>query len=298
MAKNRKINWKRVIAIVCIVVIAISCLGLISSCFKKDTTKTISASAFSRGGLDENGEHVETKKSLVTEEAFDCIGLRVVPDFDAHITYDVYYYDYNDNLLEKKLDLKKTYDEDFPLAKTCRIVIHPEGSEKKDFEIGYFDVRDIAKKLTITVDKNQDYKYADSMNMYGVATIDKSFQPLNNGAVADFDSSNLVDYSSANNKVKVSNKVVVDGSYDYYDVFVHLDVGEAMWPITALFGADGKVIRVNKDYIYDFVDSSIVVKPAWVKMTIEVPVLDSYDGVHLMVSMPDDSNCYIFGYND
>ena len=112
--KKRKISWKKLLSAIAVVVILLGTVAAIRSC-TKDETKTISASAFSRGGLDENGEYVETNASLYTPEAIACRGLKIVPDFDAQFTYDVYYYDYQDNFVDKKLGFKKSYDEDYPL---------------------------------------------------------------------------------------------------------------------------------------------------------------------------------------
>ena len=288
---KRKINWKRVIVIVCVVVLAISCLGVISSCFKKDNTKTISASAFTRGGLDENGEHVETKKSLVTEEAFACIGLRVVPDFDSHLTYDVYYYDYQDNLIEKRVGLKKTYDEDFPLVKTCRIVIHPEGADDKDFEIGYFDVRDIAKKLTITVDKEQEYLYESSLNLYDEDTLTTGKSVFND---ADKSFSSVSLYENGGAKATESFKIKdADGEviYEKYDIYVRFTVPAKANLHGLLASADGTKVAV---FSKDLVNMSV---GDWTKLTVEIPE-DVSKIDHLRVSMPIDADCYIFGYND
>ena len=293
MAKRtkRKISWKKVICGVFVAIIVICCIGGISSCFREDNTKTISSSVFSRGGLDENGEHVVTNKSLVTEESFDCIGLRIVPDFDSHLTYDVYYYDYYDNLIEKKLGLKKTYDEDFPLAKTCRIVIHPEGSDDKDFEIGYFDVRGIAKKLTITVDKEQKYLYDYSINLYNEDTL-TSGKSLFDDSNYTFNSVSL--YSNPGAKATESFKITdADGEviYEKYDIYVRFGIPARANLHALLASADGTKVAV---FSKDLVNMSV---GDWTKITVEIP--DDISKIdHLRVSMPNDADCYIFGYND
>ena len=300
--KKIKKNWKKILLGVVIGAVTLGLVGGIAGALRNDT-KTISATAFSRGGLDEQGNYLSTDQSIYTKEMFGCIGLRVVPDFECDSTFDVYYYDYNGNYIDSQLGLSKIYDEDFPLAQTARIVIHPEIPEDvdtEDFEIGFFEVYDLANDFTITVDKNQENKYSGSVNLYNdaSATFNKTFQNLTDLRPSAFDSKNLVDLSTDLNAMKVSGKINVDNAADYYDVFVYLDVDEVRWPIAAIFDAEGKCISDDGDYFYDTIDTSTVTKPCWVKLTVAVPELESYEGVHLMVTLPDDSNCYIFGYND
>ena len=281
-----------------VVLVSFAFVGGIVSMFNKDTD-TISASAFSRGGLDENGDYVSTNKTVYTKEMFGCKGLRIVPDFESNVTYDVYYYDYNGNFVEARMGLTKTYDEDFPLAKMARIVIHPAipvDVDEEDFEIGFFDVRKVAKTLDITVDENQDNKYSESINLYEEyqTTIGKTFQNTSNMSASAFSSKTLADMEG----VKISSSIAVTGENKYYDVYVRLNEGDVNWPITALFDSTGKCIEDDGEYVYDIVDTGSVSKPAWVKMTIEVPELETYEGVHLMVTLPEASDCYIFGYNN
>ena len=303
LKKLKKFNWKSLIITILGIAILLGAVAGTVALIRRDT-KTISSFEFKRGALDENGEYVKSDKSIYTENAFDCIGLRVEPDFEFKGTYDVFYYDYDGNLVEKKLGLQKVYDEDFPLAKMARIVINPEAPEdvkENDFKIKFWEVNSYAKKLKITVDKKQEYLYEDCLNLYNAqaTTLNKTFKNETDPTPASYDSKNLVDVTDAKYPAKLSNAVTVDGTYDKYDIFVHLEVGEGRWPIVALFGADGKTLRdENGECIFDLVNSTSVVKPIWVKLTVEVPELESYDGVHLMVSMPDDSECYIFGYND
>ncbi len=301
MAK-RKTNFKRIITGVLVALLLVTVVGGIGVFAGKDST-SISASEFSLGALDENGVYVKSEQTLYTKDSFGCIGLRVEPDFEAQLTYDIYYYDYNEQLVEIKSGLTGVYDEDFPLAKLARIVIHPtipDDVDEDEFKISFLDKREYARQLKITVDKSQNYKYSECQNLYidSLSTVDKDFKDGVNNMPSMFDSKNLTDMTKAEYPVKVSSAILVDGTVTKYDIFVHLEANEGRWPVAALFNAEGKVIMDDNAYVYAVVDSSSVVKPCWVKMTIEVPSLESYEGVHLMVSMPDDSECYIFGYND
>ena len=298
MARNRrKISLKKILCLILVGIVAFTVIGGIAAFAKKDT-ETLSSTIFSRGGLDENGEHVASEQTLYTEQAFNCIGLRIVPDFDAHLTYDVYYYDYNDNLIDKKLGLTKTYDEDYPLAKTARVVIHPEipsDTNEKDFKIGFLEVYKYASKLKITVDKNQKYLYENIINLYDKSKITEGKTFASTLYPTDWNSNTITEWTLGG-AVNVTDKIKVDGTCDTYDVYVYLEADETEWPTVAIFNADGSV----NDYVN--LDAMSVTKPVWVKLTIEVPELDSYEGVHLMVHLPDcststpETTCYIFGY--
>lgn len=167
MAKfRRKASWKRIVCAVLVTVLVASLGGALISFAVRDT-KTIPSSAFSVGGLNENGKYIADDKSIYTKEAFECIGLRVQPDFESQVTYDVYYYDYDDRLVEVKKGLSSVYDEDFPLAQYCRIVIHPEIPEdttKSEFKIKWYQVSGYADDIKITVDRKQEYLYGDCVS--------------------------------------------------------------------------------------------------------------------------------------
>ena len=304
MSKDFKPKGKlaKVFSVIAIIAVIIGACAGIAAIAKKDT-ETIGAGAFSRGELDENGEFVKSDRAIYTEEAFECVGLRVEPDFEFKGTFDVYYYDFDGVFIESMLGLNKIYDEDFPLAMLARVVIHPEIPEdvkEKDFKINFWEVGKYARQISVTVNKEQDYLYGDSVNLYNEANVinDKNFKEDTDPSPANCDSKNLVDISSAKSPAKLTEAISADGTYDYYDIYVYLEAGEARWPMAALFGSDGKIILTKDGYVYDIVNSAAVEKPKWVKLTINVPELESYDGVHLMVSMPQVSKCYIFGYSD
>lgn len=299
-------SWKKIIsAVVCVAILAL-CIGGASVLFTNDS-KTIYATTFSVGGLDEYGKANNSDQSIYTKEAFECIGLRVEPDFEFEGTFDVYYYDFNGTLIETKRGLDEIYDEDFPLAKLARVVINPdvpETMDEEDFKIRFWDVYDYASQFNITVDKKQEYLYEDSENLYLASKLKngKTFYSTN---VTDWNSIELVDKAD----VSVTEAIKVDGSFSTYDVFVWVEETEGAWPTLGLFDESGKIIYSKGDgrngYIYDNVSPTNLIKPCWVKLTIDIPELESYEGVHLMVQIPNDSsgqapanNCYIFGYND
>jgi hypothetical protein len=289
---KRKINWKSILSATLAVVILVGCAAGITALVRKDT-KTISSLAFKCGDLDENGVYTPSETAIYTKEAFDCIGLRVEPDFEFNGTYDVYYYDYNGNFLEKRVDLVDIYDEDFPLAKMARIVIHPEIPEdvdKDDFKVKFYEVTKYANLLKITVDKDQDYLYDSSINLYNEDAVEEG-KTLYSTTTNKCNTVILTENGGAKTteSLDIRND---DGSYMFekYDVYVKVLV-PAKSNLHVVVGAeDGtEVEAIYKDLLNLQVDS-------WVKVTIEMP--DSNDADHLRVSLPFDAECYIFGYND
>ena len=280
---KRKISWKKLISAIAVVVILLGSIAGIRACVK-DETKTIGASAFSRGGLDENGKYVETDKSIYTKEVFACIGLRVEPDFESKVTFDVYYYDHDERFVSSKLNLSSVYDEDVPMAKYARIVIHPQVDEdEKDFKISLFDIRDYANDLKITVDKEQKYPHY-SVDLYDESkvTIGKSFdQHGSDEYVTYFDS----EYC------KVTEEISITGEYKYFDIYVRRAGKIGMYAVSVVAAdSDNKVIA-RQSFNYSDYDAG-----EWCKMTLEVP--DNEADMYLLVRMHKESECRIFGYND
>ena len=298
----KKNNLKRILSGVLAIGALLGIISFLSVLISKDTS-SIGISSFKLGGLDENGKYVASETSIYTEDAFGCLGLRIEPEFEFAGDYAVYYYDENENMIFSRTGLDNVYDEDFPLAKYARIVITPEpvddkGVFIKNFSISKLEVYKYAKQLDITVDKTQEYHYENAVNLFVLneTTADKTFKNTNHSS--DWNSVELTEISIPG-RVTLSNKVKVDGEYETYDVFVYLEAGETEWPVVAIFDDAGKVIN------YKTIDPGTTNKPAWIKLNIEAPDLESYEGVHLFVhyptassEAPEGGHCYIFGYND
>ena len=259
-------------------------IGAGVSVLAKRDTKTIKSSAFSVGSLDENGKYVENDQAIYTEKAFECIGLRIEPDFEAQHTYDVYYYDYNEKLLEAKTGLTEVYDEDFPLAKLCRVVIHPavpDGESSKDFKISRFEIRGFANELKITVNRDQTNVYSDSVNLYveANAQLGKTFNSDANAVALTEDAA-----------TKVSEEITVTGDFEFYDVYVKKTSATASYAAVVIAGGEENTIFTRA-----LADLAEVNEGEWCKITIELPELES--DAYLLVRMAADSECYVYGYN-
>ena len=142
-----------------IVLIALSCIlvfglvfGIAKTVGDKDT-KTIHPS-FSVGSLTADGKYQESENQIYTKKAFECTGLNVALDFDAEITYQIFFYNYDGAFLESTTSLSAHYTDGAPLFAThARIVITPN----EDEEIKFYEVAGYANQISIKVDKVQGF---------------------------------------------------------------------------------------------------------------------------------------------
>jgi hypothetical protein len=114
---------------------------------------------FEVGGLTEDGKYLENKESIYTKKSFECQGLNVKLDFDADVTYQIFFYDELDEFVSKTNVLSVGYNDAIPSgAKLARIVVTPTYSsdvEDEDKEIKWYEIRNYSKQLTISVNKEQ-----------------------------------------------------------------------------------------------------------------------------------------------
>ena len=282
-------RWGRILTTVAGIALVVLCIGALVH-FVNNDTKTIPASEFSVGAIDETtGKYKADEQSVYTEKMFKCQGLRVELDFEATCTYDVFYYDTDGRLLDKKLGLSDIYDEDFPLAQYARIVIHPdvesmidEDEDADEWTVGVFGARKIAKMLKITVDKEQNDGY-DYTNLYVEAEAQQGKTFDKTGSTSD----TLVLEDDVN--MKVSNEIAITGEYKYYDIYVK-EAGFGAYAISAVAVTEDNTILVREAF-----NMNDLAAGEWCKMTIKVPKHES--DMYLAVRMPKNSECYIFGYN-
>ena len=160
---RKNLNIKSIIIFVLIGALLIAGVGALAIGARSDTDN-LSPLAFTRGSLDEQGKYVKDNTALYTKTAFECQGLKVEPDFESDLTYDVYLYDEDKAFLEAFKGLADTYSLGVnPLAAYARIVIHPaipEDVDADEFEIKWHEVSTLANKLNVTFDKKQldDYE--------------------------------------------------------------------------------------------------------------------------------------------
>ena len=290
--KGKK-RWRSVISVILVVAIALGACGAIVS-FAKSETKTIGAGAFTRGALDDEGNYIESNQSLYTKDAFLCQGLRVVPDFESLVTYDIYLYDYSDNLLAVEKENKGIWDKDYPLAKTARIVVYPEIPEDvkvSDFKIRIWEIFKYANDLSITVDRDQ--------NMYETTNLfnDDSIVIYDNSSTGHVVGKPLTFTDSGVNGVRVL-ALDIDDSMGFYDIFVKASDGEVLGVFASI--CDGST--ENKEFgtvlcnsYPEILELGSYEDGSWVKCTLDVPA--RFQGGCLIVKLPMRAECCIYGYN-
>ena len=149
-------------------------------------TKTISSFEYSVGSIDEaTGMYKEDDQALYTKEAIECRGLTVKPEFDASVSYQVFWY----NVDALYFGCTEVYSSSYKLlpdevpefARYCRIVIYPsqlddEGNDIEDFKVRFYQTVSYANQLSVKVDKEQTSSYVTS-NLYddSKATYGRSF---------------------------------------------------------------------------------------------------------------------------
>ena len=102
--------------------------------------------------LNEDGEEVESDKSIVTRNAFTTDGMTVVFDADAKVTYKLYFYDEDEKLLSATDDLAEDFSGTIPeKAVWAKAVITP--TEDEDGKVSLTEVFGYASALTITVNR-------------------------------------------------------------------------------------------------------------------------------------------------
>lgn len=155
-----KKNWQNWLTVgLGVLIFAGSVIG-ISSLVKKanEDTKTISLT-YSVGGLDANGKYEETEDSIYTKDAFECQGLKITPDFDSQVSYEVFFYDLNGQFLESSGVLTDFYDKTPFVAKYARIELLPEADNK----VSWYEVSKYANDIKVEVSKNQNIDVATAV---------------------------------------------------------------------------------------------------------------------------------------
>ena len=280
----------RVVAIVAVALALVMVIGGLAALGSRDT-KTIGASAFSVGGLDETGKPNFSETSIYTKEAFECEGLRIVPDFEADLSYDVFYYDANGNLLAKKTGLVESFEQDYPLADTCRIVIHPnvpDDVKKGEFKIHFWEVYGYANQLTIIVDKDQ-VVYTSSPNLYDEEmTVSGTFEASDVKTIVE------------NASLKTSSLISIDDKYDLYRVYIKTTgLSSGVSCNVAFADDDGQAIYVDDEaevaegIAYTF-NADDMVSDTWYSVILEVPKT----ATHIRVSAPNDAEVRVYGITE
>ncbi len=156
MAKTFKITkktWKTIGAVALSVLVGVGAIfGVAKLSEALDTeTKTIHPT-YSVGGLKTtDGKYTETTDSIYTKDAFECQGLKITPDFDSNVSYEVFFYDSNEQFLSTSGSKTDFYESNNKLAKYARIQITP----LEDDKVSWFETSKYANQLKVEVNKDQ-----------------------------------------------------------------------------------------------------------------------------------------------
>ncbi len=143
--------------VLCAGVVGGSIVGIIKlTDSTKFDTKEISKFSYSVGGLDGSGKYMSTNASIYTKDAFECQGLECALDFDNSVSYQIYFYDQNNDFVHTTGKLTGAFVKDSVpfFAKYARIVITPND----DDVVSKLEVVKYAKQLTVKVNREQGYK--------------------------------------------------------------------------------------------------------------------------------------------
>lgn len=130
-------------------------------------TKTIYPT-YSVGGLKTtDGKYTETSDSIYTKEAFECQGLKITPAFDSNVSYEVFFYDSNEQFLSSSGSKTDFYESDNILAQYARIQIKP----LEDDKVSWYETSKYANQLKVEVNKVQALEISDNL-----CSVDESVQ--------------------------------------------------------------------------------------------------------------------------
>ncbi len=154
--KKTKRTSTLIVSVLLIVGIIAGAVAALSSCGGRDEDGLITIHpSFEVGGLTETGHYKETETSIYTKERFECEGLKIALDFDAKLTYRVYFFDELDNCTASTDELSLGDEVVVPEgAEYARIVITPAWDDDvtdEDKELGFLDCMKYSGKITVKV---------------------------------------------------------------------------------------------------------------------------------------------------
>jgi len=236
---KKRINWRGIISVILVIAVVIALGAGIVSLTKKEY-KTIHP-GFTRGSLDENGVHVEGKKSIVTQDLFECQGLSIVTDFKFKGTYQIFFYNVDQVFVEASEAISKGGPSDIPeYAKYARIVISPV--LEKNEEIKWYQIAKYATQLTIKVLKDQSF---EAINYFELDLEHKGY---------------MVTHDYPTNKVNYSNNVINNHTQQPLDMTLYCPVKPVDvegWKEIKLVFTD----TVDRELVYFFTAADGTIRP-------------------------------------
>lgn len=128
-------------------------IGLAIKLDRQTTVTEIGAEQYMVGGLDDEGAAAEGDTSIVTRGTFTTDGLKVDLADEAEVTYELYFYDGEDNFISSTGALSADFDGSAipENAASAKCVITPTADE--DGKVDLTEVLGYAGQVTITVNR-------------------------------------------------------------------------------------------------------------------------------------------------
>lgn len=127
----------KIALIVVSILVAIMAIGLCVRMGSSQTYTTLSATDYQVGALDETGAFMKNAGSFVSKDYYDVDGLSVKVEEDAEVSYQLYFYDAEENFISATNNFGVTYNGTIPEnAELFKIVINPTN----DDDISTFDI--------------------------------------------------------------------------------------------------------------------------------------------------------------
>ena len=120
---------------------------------RQTTVTELGPEAYMIGALDAEGKATDSDATIVTRKAFSTDGLKVELADEAEVTYELFYYDDEDEFISSTGALGTDfYGLGVPLtAKAFQIVITP--TEDEDGKVSLTEVIGYADQVTVTIDR-------------------------------------------------------------------------------------------------------------------------------------------------
>ena len=142
---------------VVVFLLVIGLIGAVVTLFvmlnRQTTVTQIGPEAYTIATLDENGEQAEGDTAIVTRDTFTTDGLKVELTDEANVTYELYFYDGEDNFISSTGTLSADFDGSAipENAESAKIVITPTADE--DGKVDLTEVFGYAGQVTVTVNR-------------------------------------------------------------------------------------------------------------------------------------------------
>ncbi|MFQ6752528.1 MAG: hypothetical protein ACLRFL_03090 [Clostridia bacterium] len=119
------------------ILVAIMIIGLCVRMGSSQTYTTLSATDYEVGALDTAGAFKKNAGSFVSKDFYDVDGLSVKVEEDAELSYQLYFYDAEENFISATNQFAVTYNGTIPEdAELFKVVINPTN----DDDISTFDI--------------------------------------------------------------------------------------------------------------------------------------------------------------